>query len=164
MIAMNELLPLYDATEMRALDAAAIGLGIPAAVLMERAGLGAAHEVMSRFPDRQRFAVVAGTGNNGGDGFVVARHLLAAGLEPELLLTGPATKLSPESHGNLVECALHVVGCGERTLIHPKHAKATLIRRAPQACKYVLRREGNAHNQQFFTPTVDERVHPVAGL
>ena len=48
---MNELLPLYDATEMRALDAAAIDLGIPAAVLMERAGLGAAHEIMSRFPD-----------------------------------------------------------------------------------------------------------------
>ena len=92
---MNELLPLYDATEMRALDAAAIGLGIPAAVLMERAGLGAAHEIMSRFPDRRRFAIVAGTGNNGGDGFVVGRHLLAAGLEPELLLTGQATRLSP---------------------------------------------------------------------
>ena len=98
---MNELLPLYDATEMRALDAAAIDLGIPAAVLMERAGLGAAHEIMSRFPDRRRFAIVAGTGNNGGDGFVVARHLLAAGLEPEVLLTGPATRLSPESRGNL---------------------------------------------------------------
>ena len=70
---MNELLPLYDAAEMRALDAAAIDLGIPAAVLMERAGLGAAHEIMSRFPDRRRFAIVAGTGNNGGDGFVVAR-------------------------------------------------------------------------------------------
>src|SRR5580765_6889510 len=77
--AMNELLPLYDAAEMRALDAAAIDLGIPAAVLMERAGLGAAHEIMSRFSDRRRFAIVAGTGNNGGDGFVVARHLLAAG-------------------------------------------------------------------------------------
>ena len=76
-------------------------LGIPAAVLMERAGLGAAHEIMSRFPDRRRFAIVAGTGNNGGDGFVVARHLLAAGLEPEVLLTGPATRLSPESRGNL---------------------------------------------------------------
>ena len=62
---MNELLPLYDATEMRALDAAAIELGIPATVLMERAGLGAAHEIMSRFPDRRRFAIVAGTGNNG---------------------------------------------------------------------------------------------------
>jgi NAD(P)H-hydrate epimerase len=98
---MNELLPLYDAAEMRALDAAAIDLGIPAAVLMERAGLGAAHEIMSRFPDRRRFAIVAGTGNNGGDGFVVARHLLAAGLEPELLLTGPATRLSAESRGNL---------------------------------------------------------------
>jgi ADP-dependent NAD(P)H-hydrate dehydratase / NAD(P)H-hydrate epimerase len=98
---MNGLLPLYDATEMRALDAAAIALGIPATVLMERAGLGAAHEVMSRYPERRRFAIVAGTGNNGGDGFVVARHLLAAGLEPELLLTGPATGLSPESRGHL---------------------------------------------------------------
>src|SRR6476661_7091308 len=98
---MNELLPLYDAVEMRALDAAAIDLGIPAAVLMERAGVGAAHEIMSRFPDCRRFATVAGTGNNGGDGFVVARHLLAAGLEPEVLLTGPATRLSAESRGNL---------------------------------------------------------------
>ena len=98
---MNELLPLYDATEMRALDAAAIDLGIPAAVLMERAGVGAAHEIMSRFPDCRRFATVAGTGNNGGDGFVVARHLLAAGLEPEVLLTGPATRFSAESRGNL---------------------------------------------------------------
>ena len=68
---MNELLPLYDATEMRALDAAAIELGIPAAVLMERAGLGAAHEIMSRFPDRRRFAIVAGTGNNGAAGRAV---------------------------------------------------------------------------------------------
>ena len=41
---MNELLPLYDADEMRSLDRAAIQtLGIPGAVLMERAGLGAAH-------------------------------------------------------------------------------------------------------------------------
>ena len=69
--AMNELLPLYDAAEMRALDRAAIdGLGIPAAVLMERAGLAAAHEILQRHADASRAAVVAGTGNNGGDGFV----------------------------------------------------------------------------------------------
>ena len=86
---------------MRALDAAAIDLGIPATVLMERAGLGAAHEIMSRFPDAARFAIVAGTGNNGGDGFVVARHLHAAGLEAEVVLTGPATHLTTESSGNL---------------------------------------------------------------
>lgn len=79
---MNELLPLHDAGEMRALDSAAIEtLGIPGAVLMERAGLGAAHEIAERFGEAERVAVVAGGGNNGGDGFVVARHLLSAGLD-----------------------------------------------------------------------------------
>jgi ADP-dependent NAD(P)H-hydrate dehydratase / NAD(P)H-hydrate epimerase len=99
---MNELLPLYDAAEMRALDTAAIErLGIPGAVLMERAGLAAAHEIMQRFAGHRRFAIVAGTGNNGGDGCVVARHLLAAGLSPQLLLPGPATRLSDDARGNL---------------------------------------------------------------
>jgi hydroxyethylthiazole kinase-like uncharacterized protein yjeF len=99
---MNELLPLYDADEMRALDAAAIELGIPAVVLMERAGLAAATEIMERHPPPARAVVVAGSGNNGGDGFVVARHLLAGGLEVEVLLTGPVTRLSEESRANMV--------------------------------------------------------------
>ena len=65
-----------DAVEMRSLDAAAIdGLGIPGAVLMERAGLAAAHEVLQRHPAARRTTIVCGPGNNGGDGFVVARHL-----------------------------------------------------------------------------------------
>jgi ADP-dependent NAD(P)H-hydrate dehydratase / NAD(P)H-hydrate epimerase len=98
---MNELLPLYNAAEMRALDEAAIALGIPAAVLMERAGVAAAGEILERHPPPGRVVVVAGTGNNGGDGFVVARHLQAGGLDVEVLLTGPATRLSPESRANL---------------------------------------------------------------
>ena len=81
---MNELLPLYDADEMRALDAGAIGLGIPAAVLMERAGVAAAAEILERHPPPARVAIVAGSGNNGGDGFVVARHLQSAGLDVEV--------------------------------------------------------------------------------
>jgi ADP-dependent NAD(P)H-hydrate dehydratase / NAD(P)H-hydrate epimerase len=95
---MNELLPLYDADEMRALDRAAIEmLGVPGAVLMERAGLGAAHEIIQRYGDLGPAVIVAGAGNNGGDGFVVARHLLAAGMEVRVLLLGAASRLGDDA-------------------------------------------------------------------
>ena len=85
---MSGPLALYTADEMRAVDAAAIeGFGIPGAVLMERAGLAAAEEIM-RLGAGGRAAVVCGAGNNGGDGFVVARHLHTAGWEVECLLAG----------------------------------------------------------------------------
>ncbi len=98
---MSGLLPLYDADEIRALDDAAIdGLGLPAAVLMERAGLAAAHEIGQRFPSA-KVAIVCGSGNNGGDGFVVARLLHSAGTVVEVLLAGVASKLSIEARTNL---------------------------------------------------------------
>jgi NAD(P)H-hydrate epimerase len=72
---------LYGAETMRAIDAAASeGLGIPGGHLMERAGVGVAREVRRVFaPDS--VVVYAGKGNNGGDGFVVARELFNAGVE-----------------------------------------------------------------------------------
>jgi NAD(P)H-hydrate repair Nnr-like enzyme with NAD(P)H-hydrate epimerase domain len=54
--------------------------GIPAAVLMENAGRAAADEVMQAFRPRSA-TVVCGTGNNGGDGLVVARRLAEAGVQ-----------------------------------------------------------------------------------
>ena len=99
---MSGLLPLYDSDEIRAMDDAAIeGLGLPGAVLMERAGLAAAHEIGERFADAQRVAIVCGTGNNAGDGFVVARHLHAAGRSVQVLLVGVASKLSIDARANL---------------------------------------------------------------
>jgi ADP-dependent NAD(P)H-hydrate dehydratase / NAD(P)H-hydrate epimerase len=99
---VSGLLPLYDADEIRALDSAAIeGLGLPGAVLMERAGLAAAHEIGQRFPSATRVAIVCGSGNNGGDGFVVARHLHSSGTSVEVLLTGVASKLSIDARTNL---------------------------------------------------------------
>ncbi|MDX6552660.1 MAG: ADP-dependent NAD(P)H-hydrate dehydratase / NAD(P)H-hydrate epimerase [Gaiellales bacterium] len=121
---MTGLLPLYDAGEMRALDSAAIErLGIPGAVLMERAGLAAAHEIVQRYPDASRAAVVCGSGNNGGDGFVVARHLHAAGVDARVLLVGQATKLGIDARTNLDIC---------------RRLDVPIIRRPPAA---VLRRE-----------------------
>lgn len=61
--------------EMGEADAAAIAAGTPGHVLMERAGGAVAQEVWRRFPGARRVLVLAGPGNNGGDGYVAARHL-----------------------------------------------------------------------------------------
>jgi hydroxyethylthiazole kinase-like uncharacterized protein yjeF len=92
--------PLYTAAEMRAADAGAIeGLGIPGAVLMERAGVAAAEEILAR-GEPGIAAVVCGGGNNGGDGFVVARHLHAAGWEVECLLAADPDGLPEDARRN----------------------------------------------------------------
>ncbi len=73
---------LLTAAEMRALDRATIEGGhVPGAGLMERAGRGVAEAAARRFgsPVALRVLVLAGPGNNGGDGFVAARHLHAMG-------------------------------------------------------------------------------------
>lgn len=81
--------PVFTAAEMRALDARAIAnLGIPGPRLMENAGAGAARVIARRWgPLRRRDVVIlCGKGNNGGDGFVVARRLRAAGARVRVFL------------------------------------------------------------------------------
>jgi NAD(P)H-hydrate epimerase len=75
------------AGQMRALDQWTIAHGTPGHVLMERAGKGAAEVIRRRF-GRGRTVVVCGRGNNGGDGFVVARHLRRARWPLEVWLVG----------------------------------------------------------------------------
>ncbi|MCW2956721.1 MAG: Bifunctional NAD(P)H-hydrate repair enzyme [Thermoleophilia bacterium] len=88
------VVPLYTALEMRTVDRVTVDeIGVPSAVLMERAGMGAAAEVLQWFPDARRIAVVCGPGNNGGDGFVAARHLAAAGRSVEVLLVEAESKV-----------------------------------------------------------------------
>jgi NAD(P)H-hydrate epimerase len=75
------LVGLYTAEKMRATDKAAIeGIGIPGGHLMERAGTMVAREIRLRYAP-ERVVVYAGKGNNGGDGFVVARELFNAGVD-----------------------------------------------------------------------------------
>jgi NAD(P)H-hydrate epimerase len=91
------VVPLYTAVEMRTVDRVAVDeIGIPGVVLMERAGLGAAAEILQWFPAARRIAVVCGSGNNGGDGFVAARHLAAAGRDVAVLLVEAESKTRRE--------------------------------------------------------------------
>ena len=73
------VVPLFGAAALRDADAEATSrFGIPSLLLMERAGLESARAILERFPDARQATVLVGTGNNAGDGMVVARHLSEA--------------------------------------------------------------------------------------
>jgi len=81
--------------EMAKLDRAAEGMGIPRLLLMENAGAAVARRLVGRFGPC-RVLVLAGTGNNGGDGMVAARHLRNLGCEVELVLVGDPSEIRTE--------------------------------------------------------------------
>ena len=108
------LLGLYTAEAMRRIDAAAIeGMGIPGGHLMERAGEAVAREILERY-DVGAAVVVAGKGNNGGDGFVVARELHEAGVDVTVLTLAEADAFHGDAELNLEilrRLGVHVVEC-----------------------------------------------------
>jgi NAD(P)H-hydrate epimerase len=88
---------------MKAIDRTAIeDLGIIGPILMENAGLQIAMEIMDCFPDIdfEEIVIIAGKGNNGGDGFVVARHLHNQGCRPHVLLLARMKELEGDASLN----------------------------------------------------------------
>jgi len=80
---------VLTSSQMKAIDRTAIeDLGIIGPILMENAGLQIAMEILDSFPDidYEDIVIIAGKGNNGGDGFVVARHLYNQGCGPHVIL------------------------------------------------------------------------------
>lgn len=95
------LQPLPDAERMRAIDRWAIDeRGVPSLELMERAGAGVTRTVEGLAADGP-VAVMCGTGNNGGDGLVVARLLRDAGREVTVVCAGSSAKLTGDARANL---------------------------------------------------------------
>ncbi|MFH1239535.1 MAG: NAD(P)H-hydrate epimerase [bacterium] len=92
------------AEQMRQIDRRAIQeFGIPGVVLMENAGRAVSREVMALLGDSSRSTVVifCGKGNNGGDGYVVARHLLNKGLKVILFLLAHKDDIKGDARINL---------------------------------------------------------------
>ncbi|MCB1332393.1 MAG: NAD(P)H-hydrate dehydratase [Roseivivax sp.] len=99
---MTELL---TAAQMRAIEQAAIASGaVTGLELMERAGQGVVEAVLEEWPEfasgAHRAVVLCGPGNNGGDGFVVARLLKTRGWDVEVFLYGDPAKLPPDARVN----------------------------------------------------------------
>jgi hydroxyethylthiazole kinase-like uncharacterized protein yjeF len=98
------VIPLATAEEMRRADRRMTEqYGLPSSVLMENAGRGAvdALERILRPTAGRRVVVVCGRGNNGGDGLVAARHLLARGARVAVWLAGRAEEVRGDARVNL---------------------------------------------------------------
>lgn len=101
---MSELLPLYRPAQVRAMDDHAIqALGVPAYELMTRAGAAAWRLVQQRWPAARRIGVACGPGNNGGDGYVLARLARAAGCSVSVVAPPGATPRSDEARQALAD-------------------------------------------------------------
>ncbi len=81
---------------MRQAEHYTVQSGTPLIVLMERAGLAVADQILARYEKRPTL-VLCGPGNNGGDGFVTARHLSSKGWPVRVLLFGKLDELPPEA-------------------------------------------------------------------
>src|SRR5262245_64033937 len=89
---------LYSTSQVRALDAHAIDVqGIPGYTLMKRAGEAALRYLRTRWPMAHRISIVCGSGNNGGDGYVLARFAQAAGLTVSVFATAPREALKGDA-------------------------------------------------------------------
>ena len=82
------MIPVLDARQMRAADAAAIRRGVPSATLMENAARGVCDLVGREFAAWRRIVVVCGPGNNGGDGLAAARLLDGIGFAVRVFTLG----------------------------------------------------------------------------
>lgn len=88
---------------MQAIDRSAIEeFKIPGLVLMENAGLAAASLIHENIPDllEKKVVIVCGKGNNGGDGFVIARHLCIDGVQVDIILLGKRQQLKSDARIN----------------------------------------------------------------
>ena len=95
---------LVRASEMQEMDRIAIQeLGIPGVVLMENAARGASRIFMEHFdpPSKSHVVILCGRGNNGGDGYVMARYLQQTGLKVTVIILSKSDKISGDALINL---------------------------------------------------------------
>lgn len=105
---------IVSAAEMRAIDrATSERFGVPSLTLMENAGSAVARFILSDYPQAQRIAIICGKGNNGGDGFVVARKLAEAGCALRVLLLCAPEELRGDAAAMFGQLIVHPLVASE---------------------------------------------------
>lgn len=130
--------------EMREIDRRTIEGGVPAATLMENAGRAVAAEVLA-LRRNGAVLVLAGYGNNGGDGLVVARLLLEKGVPARTFLVGEPRPFSPETgfhHRALAAAGGEAAAIGSRDF--RSHAIDDLLVSGPASVHGRIGRRGEA--------------------
>lgn len=98
--------------------------GISTLILMENAGRAVFEEAIRLKPGRNSVAIFCGHGNNGGDGFVAARHLLTRGIRPDVFLAGEISAVKNEAKVNLeilMNLGQRILEVGEESLLAVKN-------------------------------------------
>lgn len=88
---------LYSAAQVRDIDARLIAAGTPGFELMQRAAHAAWRALRRRWPDEQRITVLAGRGNNAGDGYLIAALAQRAGRQVQVLAVGDPQQLQGDA-------------------------------------------------------------------
>lgn len=105
------MIPLYNTSQIRNLDSFAVKrLNVPGIVLMENAAIGIYQTIVERSNNISSVGIVCGKGNNGGDGFAIARHFSNAGLEVKVVCLGLVSEMSEDCRTNfeiLKQLSLH---------------------------------------------------------
>ena len=117
---------LYSTDAVRAFDAAAIDSGIRGYELMTRAAAAALRALRARWPVARDLLVFCGTGNNGGDGYVLARLAKSAGLSPRVVAFVGREGLK----GDAVRAADECIAAGVPVLAHATQELASRLARS----------------------------------
>jgi NAD(P)H-hydrate epimerase len=100
------MIPIFTSAQVRAADNYAIKeLNFPSLLLMENAAISIVNGIFTKYPFidlTYSFGIVCGKGNNGGDGFAVARHLLLKGFNVQILSIGSENQIKGDARQNLI--------------------------------------------------------------
>ncbi len=116
---------IVTAAEMREIDRiTGERFGVPSLTLMENAGAAVAAFVLSQYPAAESVGVICGKGNNGGDGFVVARKLHEAGQEVRVLLLAERSELRGDAAEMFTRLPMPAVGVSKNDHLKTEAARA----------------------------------------
>jgi ADP-dependent NAD(P)H-hydrate dehydratase / NAD(P)H-hydrate epimerase len=116
---------IVTASEMREIDrVTSERFGVPSLTLMENAGAAVATFVATQYPSAKRVGVVCGKGNNGGDGFVVARKLHEAAKDVRVLFLAEPSDLRGDAAEMFTRLPLAPVTASAKEQLKPEPARA----------------------------------------